>query len=56
MHPAAIRHHHPPIYVMATMTKPRRRTLYFNDARHYYLFVFEPPITMGEVITSHTLY
>ena len=26
----------------------RRRTIYFNDARHYYLFVFEPPITMED--------
>ena len=26
----------------------RRRTLYFNDARHYYLFVFEPPIEMED--------
>ncbi|HCR17968.1 MAG TPA: hypothetical protein DIU35_10845, partial [Candidatus Latescibacteria bacterium] len=26
----------------------RRRTIYFNDARHYYLFVFEPPIRMEE--------
>ena len=26
----------------------RQRTIYFNDARHYYLFVFEPPITMED--------
>ena len=26
----------------------RRRTIYFNDARHYYLFVFEPPITLED--------
>ena len=26
----------------------RRRTIYFNDARHYYLFVFEPPMTLQE--------
>ena len=26
----------------------RRRTIYFNDARHYYLFVFEPPMTMDD--------
>lgn len=26
----------------------RKRTIYFNDARHYYLFVFEPPMTMEE--------
>ena len=26
----------------------RRRTIYFNDARHYYLFVFEPPMTMED--------
>ncbi len=26
----------------------RPRTIYFNDARHYYLFVFEPPITMDD--------
>lgn len=24
----------------------RRRTIYFNDARHYYLFVFEPPMAL----------
>ena len=27
---------------------PQRRTLYFNDARHYYLFVAEPPISMTD--------
>ena len=26
----------------------RRRTIYFNDARHYYLYAFEPPITMED--------
>ena len=26
----------------------RRRTIYFNDARHSYLFVFEPPITLED--------
>lgn len=26
----------------------RQRTIYFNDARHYYLFVFEPPMTMQD--------
>lgn len=26
----------------------RARTIYFNDARHYYLFVFEPPMTMED--------
>ncbi len=25
-----------------------QRTLYFNDARHYYLFVIEPPMTLEE--------
>ena len=24
----------------------RQRTIYFNDARHYYLFVFEPPMRL----------
>jgi len=24
----------------------RRRTIYFNDARHYYLYVFEPPMKL----------
>ncbi len=28
------------------MTK--RRTIYFNDARHYYLFVFEPPMALED--------
>ena len=26
----------------------RRRTIYFNDARHYYLFVFQPPMTLED--------
>jgi hypothetical protein len=26
----------------------KRRTFYFNDARHYYLFVFEPPMQMED--------
>jgi hypothetical protein len=26
----------------------KRRTIYFNDARHYYLFVFEPPMTLED--------
>ena len=26
----------------------RRRTVYYNDARHYYLFVHEPPIRLEE--------
>jgi hypothetical protein len=26
----------------------RRRTIYFNDARHYYLFVYEPPMRLEE--------
>ena len=26
----------------------RNRTIYFNDARHYYLFVFEPPMRMED--------
>ena len=26
----------------------RRRTIYFNDARHYYLFVFEPPMNLED--------
>ncbi|MBN98484.1 MAG: hypothetical protein CME16_04440 [Gemmatimonadetes bacterium] len=26
----------------------RQRTIYFNDARHYYLFVFEPPMRMED--------
>ncbi len=26
----------------------KRRTIYFNDARHYYLFVFEPPMKMED--------
>ena len=28
--------------------KREKRTIYFNDARHYYLFVFEPPMTMED--------
>ena len=28
---------------------PRQpRTLYFNDARHYYLFAFEPPMRLED--------
>ncbi len=26
----------------------KHRTIYFNDARHYYLFVFEPPMRMED--------
>ena len=26
----------------------KRRTLYLDDARHYYLYIFEPPMTMEE--------
>lgn len=26
----------------------KRRTIYFNDARHYYLFVFEPPMRLED--------
>jgi len=26
----------------------RKRTIYFNDARHYYLFVFEPPMKLED--------
>jgi len=26
----------------------RHRTIYFNDARHYYLFVFEPPMELED--------
>ena len=31
----------------ATQTR-RGRTMYFNDARHYYLYAFEPPMTMED--------
>ena len=24
------------------------RTMYFNDARHYYLFTFEPPMALAD--------
>ncbi len=30
-------------------TKRRHRTLYFNDARHYYMYVFEPPMKSEDV-------
>ena len=26
----------------------QQRTIYFNDARHYYLFVFEPPMELED--------
>ncbi len=26
----------------------KRRTIYFNDARHYYFFVFEPPMSLED--------
>ena len=32
----------------STASGRKRRTIYFNDARHYYLFVFEPPMTMQD--------
>ncbi|MFN0164950.1 MAG: hypothetical protein ACKV22_00850 [Bryobacteraceae bacterium] len=28
--------------------KAARRTMYFNDARHYYLYAFEPPLKMAD--------
>ncbi len=34
--------------VQVGVRKRRRRTIYFNDARHYYLFVFEPPMKMED--------
>ena len=27
----------------------RQRTIYFNDARHFYLFVFEPPMRVEDM-------
>ena len=29
----------------------RKRIIYHNDARHYYLFVFEPPISLEDAWT-----
>jgi hypothetical protein len=29
----------------------KNRIIYMNDARHYYLFVFEPPMTMEDAWT-----
>ncbi|MSO23006.1 MAG: hypothetical protein EXQ58_07090 [Acidobacteria bacterium] len=29
-------------------SKRKRRTVYFNDARHYYLYVFEPPMALAD--------
>ena len=26
----------------------RQRTIYFNDARHYYYYVFDPPMSLEE--------
>ena len=26
----------------------QQRTIYFNDARHYYLFAFEPPMVLED--------
>ena len=26
----------------------QRRTIYFNDARHYYMYVYEPPIRLED--------
>ena len=34
----------------------RRRTMYLDDARHYYLYVFEPPMTMEEAWLRWTRY
>jgi hypothetical protein len=31
-----------------SVSKRKQRTIYFNDARHYYLFVFEPPMTLED--------
>ena len=30
------------------MTMRRHRTIYFNDARHYYLFVYEPSMRLED--------
>lgn len=32
----------------ARSAKRKKRTIYFNDARHYYLFVFEPPMKLED--------
>ena len=32
-------------------TMNQNRLLYFNDARHYYLFVHEPPISIDNACT-----
>ena len=26
----------------------KRRTIYFEDGRHYYLYIFEPPISLED--------
>ena len=31
----------------------KKRTLYYNDARHYYLYVFEPPMTLEDAWRAH---
>src|SRR5439155_14227127 len=28
--------------------KKKRRTMYFNDARHFYLYSFEPPMSLED--------
>ena len=32
----------------ARQSMKRQRTIYFNDARHYYLFVFEPHMALED--------
>ena len=32
----------------ASREKRKHRTIYFNDARHYYLFVYEPPMSLAD--------
>ena len=31
----------------------QQRTIYFNDARHYYLFAFEPPMALEDAWVPH---
>ena len=31
----------------------QQRTIYFNDARHYYLFAFEPPMALRRRLGTH---
>src|SRR5579872_4080341 len=48
---AAVAAFHPSLQAVGNPKAPakrKKRIIYFNDARHYYLFVFEPPMKLED--------